>query len=186
MYSARQRRQQVTKSSSKPTSKVTSKTSSKSSSSKVVATPTPSTAIKSKQGKLSKKMIEEEEDDDTTSSDYEDEERMEEESKEEKVIDKNTERQRLRELISDETVDAVRLDRDLILAITERYEELLKELYQADDVIESLHLTPEAREILNEKAALWIEYFLANSTIRDPKANIFTAMASFIKTNKFV
>ena len=133
-------------------------------------------------------MVEEEEDDEnTTDSEYEDEERMEEDSKEEeKVIDKNTERQRLRELISDETVDAVRLDRDLILAITERYEQLLKELYQADDVIESLHLTPEAREILNEKAALWIEYFLANSTIRDPKANIFTAMASFIKTNKFV
>lgn len=178
MYTSRRRQQQVAKQVSKPAAKTsvskqsTSSVSSKSKTSKPVS------------GKVvPSKMVEEEES--TSSSEYEDEERMEEVSKEEKPIDKKAERQKLREQIADETVDAVRLDKDLIIAISERYQELLQELYSTDDRIESLHLSEEAKEIINDKANLWLEYFLASSTFRDPKANIFDKMDSFIKTNKF-
>ena len=178
MYTARRRQQQVAKQVAKPAAKTsvskqsTSSVSSRSKTSKPVS------------GKVvPSKMVEEEES--TSSSEYEDEERMEEVSKEEKPIDKKAERQKLREQIADETVDAVRLDKDLIIAISERYQELLQELYSTDNRIESLHLSEEAREIINDKANLWLEYFLASSTFRDPKANIFDKMDSFIKTNKF-
>lgn len=178
MYTARRRQQQVAKQVAKPAAKSSvskqsvSSVSSRSKTSKPVS------------GKVvPSKMVEEEES--TSSSEYEDEERMEEVSKEEKPIDKKAERQKLREQIADETVDAVRLDKDLIIAISERYQELLQELYSTDDRIESLHLSEEAREIINDKANLWLEYFLASSTFRDPKANIFDKMDSFIKTNKF-
>ena len=88
-------------------------------------------------------------------------------------------------IMDDINWDDVRLDKDLIIAISERYQELLQELYSTDNRIESLHLSEEAREIINDKANLWLEYFLASSTFRDPKANIFDKMDSFIKTNKF-
>lgn len=178
MYTSRRRQQQVAKQVSKPVAKTSvSKQSASSVSSK-------SKTSKPVSGKVvPSKMVEEEES--TSSSEYEDEERMEEVSKEEKPIDKKAERQKLREQIADETVDAVRLDKDLIIAISERYQELLQELYSTDNRIENLHLSEEAREIINDKANLWLEYFLASSTFRDPKANIFDKMDSFIKTNKF-
>lgn len=190
MYSSRQRRQPAAKPAVKQTVKSTpTKTvSSSKSSSKPVSTPVNAKVKSSKPvvGKVVPSKMVEEEEESLTSSEYEEDDRMEEVSKEEEVVDKKAERQKMREQIADETVDAVRLDKDLIIAISERYQELLQELYATDDRIESLNLSEDAKEMINEKANLWLEYFLASSTFRDPKANIFDKMDSFIKTNKFV
>ena len=92
----------------------------------------------------------------------------------------------MRENLASSTLDKLRPNEDLYLAIKERYQELLKELWKSQNSLEEFNFSNEEKKILNDRVKLWLEYFVSTATFRDENVNLFEYMDSFTETQKFI
>lgn len=96
------------------------------------------------------------------------------------------EQEDLRENLASSTLDKLRPNEDLYIAIKERYQELLKELWKSQNSLEEFNFSNEEKKILNDRVKLWLEYFVSTATFRDENVNLFEYMDSFTETQKFI
>lgn len=93
---------------------------------------------------------------------------------------------KLRKFFTADEEGMVKVDQDLIHAIRERYQELLKELWENQGHLDDFNFSDEEKDILNKRCKLWLEYFISTATFRDENVNLFEYMDSFCDTQKFV
>ena len=132
--------------------------------------------------KLKSKDHEDVYDDDDDVEDNDDDSSMETED-DKKMIEEHED---LRENLASSTLDKLRPNEDLYLAIKERYQELLKELWKSQNSLEEFNFSNEEKKILNDRVKLWLEYFVSTATFRDENVNLFDYMDSFTETQKFI
>ena len=92
---------------------------------------------------------------------------------------------KLRKFFADEE-GMVKVDQELIHAIRERYQELLKKLWENQGHLDDFNFSDEEKDILNKRVKLWLEYFISTATFRDENVNLFEYMDSFCDTQKFI
>ena len=68
----------------------------------------------------------------------------------------------------------------------ERYQELIKELWQSQTALEEFGFDEEEKKILNKRVKLWLEYFISTATFREENVNLFKYMDYFCETQKFI
>ena len=93
---------------------------------------------------------------------------------------------KLRKFFTADEEGMVKVDQDLIHAIRERYQELLKELWENQGHLDDFNFSEEEKDILNKRVKLWLEYFISTATFRDENVNLFEYMDSFCDTQKFI
>ena len=70
--------------------------------------------------------------------------------------------------------------------IKDRYQDLIKELWNNEKKVGEFELPPELKASLNERMKLWLEYFITNATFRTPNANLFEYLDTFTATTSFI
>ena len=93
---------------------------------------------------------------------------------------------KLRKFFTADEEGMVKVDQELIHAIRERYQELLKELWENQGHLDDFNFSEEEKDILNKRVKLWLEYFISTATFRDENVNLFEYMDSFCDTQKFI
>lgn len=155
---------------------------------KVVTQQTPVTSVQkqksvtksqvSKKQEL-KKMEEEPEVEDDSYDSQEDSVEQEDETLE-------SQREELRERVAPETLDELRPNGKLYIAIKDRYQELLKELWKSQSKLDEFGFSEDEKKILNDRVKIWLEYFAITSAFRDDNINLFEYIDSFTDTQKFI
>ena len=155
---------------------------------KVVTQQTPVTSVQkqksvtkpqvSKKQEL-KKMEEEPEVEDYSYDSQEDSVEQEDETLE-------SQREELRERVAPETLDELRPNGKLYIAIKDRYQELLKELWKSQSKLDEFGFSEDEKKILNDRVKIWLEYFAITSAFRDDNINLFEYIDSFTDTQKFI
>ena len=126
-----------------------------------------------------KKMEEEEELDENSYDSQEDSGEQEDETLE-------SQREDMRERVAPETLDELRPNGKLYIAIKDRYQELLKELWKSQSKLEEFGFSEDEKKILNDRVKIWLEYFAITSAFRDDNVNLFEYIDSFTETQKFI
>ena len=75
---------------------------------------------------------------------------------------------------------------ELSKEIQERYNELIKELWNNEQKINMYELPQALKEAMNERMKLWLEYFLTNSSFRTSDTNMFEYLDTFTNTTTFI
>lgn len=75
---------------------------------------------------------------------------------------------------------------ELSKEIQERYNELIKELWNNEQKINIYELPQALKEAMNERMKLWLEYFLTNSSFRTTDTNMFEYLDTFTNTTSFI
>ena len=125
------------------------------------------------------KKMEEEEDFENQSYESEDDSKEEDETLE-------SQREDLRERVAPETLDELRPNGKLYIAIKDRYQELLKELWKSQSKLDEFGFSEDEKKILNDRVKIWLEYFAITSAFRDDNINLFEYIDSFTDTQKFI
>lgn len=68
--------------------------------------------------------------------------------------------------------------------VKERYNDLIKELWNNEAELQKHPISPEIVELLNKREALWLEYFLVNASYNQ-QYSIFEYLEQFLKTSYF-
>ena len=110
-------------------------------------------AVKKEEKKKEVRRMEEEDD---TSEEELDEKSVEQEDEDESLEDQ---RQQLRGKYAAETMEELRPNAKLYVAIRDRYQEILKELWKSQNKLDDFGFSNEEKKILNERCKLWLEYF---------------------------
>lgn len=97
-----------------------------------------------------------------------------------------SQREELRERVAPETLDELRPNGKLYIAIKDRYQELLKELWKSQSKLEEFGFSEDEKKILNDRVKIWLEYFAITSAFRDDNINLFEYIDSFTDTQKFI
>ena len=126
-----------------------------------------------------KKMEEEPEVEDNSYDSQEDSVEQEDETLE-------SQREELRERVAPETLDELRPNGKLYIAIKDRYQELLKELWKSQSKLDEFGFSEDEKKILNDRVKIWLEYFAITSAFRDDNINLFEYIDSFTDTQKFI
>lgn len=126
-----------------------------------------------------KKMEEEPEVEDDSIDSQEDSTEQEDETLE-------SQREDMREKVAPETLDELRPNGKLYIAIKDRYQELLKELWKSQSKLDEFGFSEEEKKILNDRVKIWLEYFAITSAFRDENVNLFEYIDSFTETQKFI
>ena len=126
-----------------------------------------------------KKMEEEPEVEDDSYDSQEDSVEQEDETLE-------SQREDLRERVAPETLDELRPNGKLYIAIKDRYQELLKELWKSQSKLDEFGFSEDEKKILNDRVKIWLEYFAITSAFRDDNINLFEYIDSFTDTQKFI
>lgn len=92
----------------------------------------------------------------------------------------------MKEQLASSTVNKMRPNQELYEAIKERYQELLRELWQSQTTLDEFNFDDEEKKILNDRVKLWLEYFVSTATFREENVNLFDYMDKFCKTQKFI
>lgn len=92
----------------------------------------------------------------------------------------------LKDQLAPTTVSKMRPNQELYDAIKERYQELLRELWQSQNTLDEFNFDAEEKKILNDRVKLWLEYFVSTATFREENVNLFDYMDQFCKTQKFI
>ena len=137
-------------------------------------------AVKKEEKKKEVRRMEEEDD---TSEEELDEKSVEQEDEDESLEDQ---RQQLRGKYAAETMEELRPNAKLYVAIRDRYQEILKELWKSQNKLDDFGFSNEEKKILNERCKLWLEYFASTAAFRDENVNLFEYIDSFCDTQKFV
>ena len=140
--------------------------------------PTGRQAVREKKQEV-KKMEEEPEVEDDSYDSQEDSAEQEDESLE-------SQREELRERVAPETLDELRPNGKLYIAIKDRYQELLKELWKSQSKLEEFGFSEDEKKILNDRVKIWLEYFAITSAFRDDSVNLFEYIDTFTATQKFI
>ena len=104
----------------------------------------------------------------------------------EKVRSLKRERENLRGKYAPETMDELRPDAKLYVAIKERYETLIKNLWESQGKLDEFQFSDEEKKILNDRCKLWLEYFISTAAFRKENVNLFEYMDSFCDTQEFI
>ena len=107
-------------------------------------------------------------------------------SEDSEEMDPVTEKKQLSAKLADDTLDDLRPNKELYEAMRDRYNALVKELWQSQGKLEDFGFSPDEREEINKRAKLWIEYFVSVATFRKEDINLFEYMDSFTETEKFI
>lgn len=68
-----------------------------------------------------------------------------------------------------------------------RYSELLHELWENENMINELEMSPQAKNLLNRRSKLWLEYFISTYTFNNYKnLDIFNYMDSFNNSTNYL
>lgn len=70
--------------------------------------------------------------------------------------------------------------------IKERYQELIKDLWQNEQKLNAFDIPEDLKNALNDRVHLWLEYFLTNSTFRSGDNNMFEYLDTFNATTSFI
>lgn len=72
--------------------------------------------------------------------------------------------------------------------IREKYNDLLQKLTKEDKEIKLMNFSKEEKQILNERADKWLEYFLAAAAFsnNDENFSLYDYLENFIKTQNFI
>lgn len=97
-----------------------------------------------------------------------------------------SQREKLREKVAPETLDELRPNGELYVAIKDRYEELLKELFKSQGELDEFNFSEEEKKILNDRVKIWLEYFAITSAFRKKDVNLFEYIDTFTETQKFI
>lgn len=97
-----------------------------------------------------------------------------------------SQREELRERVAPETLDELRPNGKLYIAIKDRYQELLKELWKSQSKLEEFGFSEDEKKILNDRVKIWLEYFAITSAFRDENVNLFEYIDTFTATQKFI
>lgn len=92
----------------------------------------------------------------------------------------------LKEQVAATTTNKMRVTPEFNEAIRERYQELIKELWQSQTALEEFGFDEEEKKILNKRVKLWLEYFISTATFREENVNLFKYMDYFCETQKFI
>lgn len=142
-----------------------------------------------------RRMEEEEDDEQVTDQEIDPEQMSSEEEYEqevpkadpkEKVRTLECERKNLRGKYAPETMEELRPDAKLYVAIKERYETLIKNLWESQGKLDEFHFSAEEKKILNDRCKLWLEYFISTAAFRKENVNLFEYMDSFCDTQEFI
>ena len=79
----------------------------------------------------------------------------------------------LKEQLASTTGNKMRPTSEFYEAVKERYQELIKELWQSQNTLEEFGFDEEEKKILNKRVKLWLEYFISTATFRDENVNLF-------------
>ena len=107
-------------------------------------------------------------------------------SDDEVPVDPETERQELREEVAADSMDELRPNGKLYIAIRERYEELIKDIWQSQGQLEEFGFSEEEKVIINKRVKLWLEYFAVTAAFRDQNVNLFEYIDTFTSTQTFI
>lgn len=107
-------------------------------------------------------------------------------SEDEVEVDPETERQELREEVAADSMDELRPNGKLYIAIRERYEELIKDIWQSQGQLEEFGFSDEEKDIINKRVKLWLEYFAVTAAFRDENVNLFEYIDTFTSTQTFI
>ena len=140
-----------------------------------------------KKSKREAKRMEEEE------PDMEEDEEVTEDSQEEVSEEKEDgmetvedERKQLRGKVAADTLESLRPNGKLYVAIKDRYQEVIKELWKSQSKLEEFGFSAEEKKILNDRVKLWLEYFAITSAFRDENVNLFEYIDNFCETQKYI
>lgn len=115
---------------------------------------------------------------------------MESESEEDTTSDEEMdieqEHEELKQEVAPQTLSKLRPNEDLYIAIKERYQELIKELWQSQNALEEFNFSEEEKQILRDRVKLWLEYFISTATFRDENVNLFEYMDTFWEKEHFI
>lgn len=92
----------------------------------------------------------------------------------------------LKEQVAATSGNKMRATPEFYEAVKERYQELIKELWQSQNTLEEFGFDDEEKKILNKRVKLWLEYFISTATFRDENVNLFNYMDYFCETQKFI
>lgn len=84
------------------------------------------------------------------------------------------------------TDDGMIITSQLSEQIKERYQELIKELWNNEKKICEFDLPDDLRNALNTRSKLFLEYFITNATFRTPDANLFEYLDTFSSVTTFI
>ena len=110
----------------------------------------------------------------------------EEEKKMVEEIPVEDQQAKLKRFFSGDEEGTIKSDELLYKAIKERYQELLKELWENQGHLEDFNFSDEEKDILNKRVKLWLEYFISTATFKNENVNLFEYMDSFCDTQKFI
>lgn len=77
------------------------------------------------------------------------------------------------------------LKQDISKQFRERYDELIKDLWQNEKEIEQYDLPDDFKTVADTRFRLMLEYFIINACFHSISDNLFEYMESFSKTTKF-
>lgn len=101
-------------------------------------------------------------------------------------MDMEQEHEELKQEVAPQTLSKLRPNEDLYIAIKERYQELIKELWQSQNALEEFNFSEEEKQILRDRVKLWLEYFISTATFRDENVNLFEYMDTFWEKEHFI
>ena len=135
-----------------------------------------------------KRMEEEDDDEEDYEEDVEEREadEMSDDEEEDPVQMLESERKDLRSKVAPDTLERGRPNGELYVAIKDRYQELLKELWKSQSKLEEFGFNSDEKKILNDRVKIWLEYFAITSAFRDENVNLFEYIDSFCDTQKFI
>lgn len=107
-------------------------------------------------------------------------------SDDEVEVDPETERKELREEVAVESMDELRPNGKLYIAITRRYEELIKGIWQSQGQLDEFGFSDEEKAIINKRVKLWLEYFAVTAAFRNENVNLFEYIDTFSATQTFI
>lgn len=107
-------------------------------------------------------------------------------SEDEVEVDPEAERKELREEVAADSMDELRPNGKLYIAIKERYEELIKDIWQSQGQLEEFGFSDEEKAIINKRVKLWLEYFAVTAAFRDENVNLFEYIDTFTATQTFI
>ena len=68
-----------------------------------------------------------------------------------------------------------------------RYSELLHELWENENAVNDLEVTPQLKKLLNQRSKLWLEYFISTYTFNNYKnLDIFNYMDAFNNSTNYL
>ncbi len=68
-----------------------------------------------------------------------------------------------------------------------RYSELLHELWENENAVNDMEITPQLKKLLNQRSKLWLEYFISTYTFNNYKnLDIFNYMDAFNNSTNYL